>query len=525
MPPATGERWKKVVLSEGKAFDRHSAHSRTGAVGGCSGRRFDAGSVPWRRRQSIAGSIAGQGDEGAPARAAVAVAAKEHAETFADPCAHFQGRGGARSLEEDTTGHFQIVKTYPICGWSGDLGPKLHEGDRQAPEGFYTITSQLMNPNSNYYLSINTGFPNSFDKANGCDGAFLMVHGDCWLSGCYAMTDEQMGEIYSLARDALLGQPSFQIQAYPFRLTPANLARHRTSPHMAFWKMLKVGNDHFETTHLEPNVYVCDRRYVFNPQHTPNSSNPLVFDPAGKCPAFVVNPKIARPALEKQRADEVEYAQLVKDDVPVAPVYSGLDGGMNKVFLARYPDRIIPLARVLPPTGSQLPEMPAIPGLTTIVRWRADFLAPRPNRSPPLRCKSPRPVRQRMKAARIQRQPDRRPRRRQIPRRRARSASLQSRRPAAPRRSQRGTSRNRLPRRNQVLCRSPEPTRPRRQRATRQSTRCRPCPSRSSVAGPSIVGHHHLVNADRSDLDYCISPYVMKVAAARGGVRTPGRPR
>ena len=263
--------------------------------------------------------------------------------------------------KKDATGHFQIVKTYPICRWSGDLGPKLHEGDRQAPEGFYTITSKLMNPNSNYYLAINTGFPNSFDKANGRDGAFLMVHGDCWSSGCYAMTDEQMGEIYSLARDALLGQPSFQIQAYPFRLTPANLARHRTSPHMAFWKMLKVGNDHFETTHLEPNVYVCDRRYVFDPQHSPNSPNPLVFDPAGKCPAFVVNPKIARPALEKQHADEVEYAQLVKDDVAVAPIYSGLDGGMNKVFLARYPDRIIPLARVLPPTGSELPQLPPIP--------------------------------------------------------------------------------------------------------------------------------------------------------------------
>ena len=106
--------------------------------------------------------------------------------------------------KKDTTGHFQIVKTYPICRWSGDLGPKLHEGDRQAPEGFYTITPKLMNPNSNYYLAINTGFPNSFDKANGRDGTFLMVHGDCWSSGCYAMTDEQMGEIYSLARDAFL---------------------------------------------------------------------------------------------------------------------------------------------------------------------------------------------------------------------------------------------------------------------------------------------------------------------------------
>ena len=265
--------------------------------------------------------------------------------------------------KQDTTGHFQILKIYPICRWSGDLGPKLHEGDRQAPEGFYTITPELMNPNSNYYLAINTGFPNSFDKANERDGTFLMIHGDCWSSGCYAMTDEQMGEIYSLARDSLVGgQPSFQIQAFPFRLTPANLARHRTNPNMAFWKMLKIGNDNFEVTHLEPKVAVCDRRYVFDAYPPPNSSQPLVFDPTAKCPAFVVNPKIARLSLEKQRADEVEYAQLVKDDVPVAPIYSGLDGGMNQVFLARLPDRIIPLARVLPPNGAlDLPQLPAVP--------------------------------------------------------------------------------------------------------------------------------------------------------------------
>ena len=72
--------------------------------------------------------------------------------------------------KQDTTGHFQILKIFPICRWSGDLGPKFHEGDRQAPEGFYTITPELMNPSSDYYLAINTGFPNSFDKANNRDG-------------------------------------------------------------------------------------------------------------------------------------------------------------------------------------------------------------------------------------------------------------------------------------------------------------------------------------------------------------------
>ena len=262
--------------------------------------------------------------------------------------------------KQDTTGHFELLKTYPICRWSGDLGPKLHEGDRQAPEGFYTITPELMNPNSNYYVAINTGFPNGFDKANNRDGSFLMIHGECSSSGCYAMTDEQISEIYSLARDSFLGgRPSFQVQAYPFRLTPANLARHRNNPNLAFWKMLKIGNDHFETTHLEPKVDVCDRRYVFDAQAAPNSPNPLVFNPAGKCPAFVVNPKIARAALEKQRADELEYAQLLKDNVPAAPIYSGLDGGMNDAFLARFPGRVM-LAKVLP-YASYLPHLPPIP--------------------------------------------------------------------------------------------------------------------------------------------------------------------
>jgi murein L,D-transpeptidase YafK len=155
------------------------------------------------------------------------------------------------------------------------------------------------------------------------------------------MTDEQISEIYALARESFLGaRQSFQVQAYPFRLTPANLARHRNSPNFAFWKMLKIGSDHFEATHLEPKVDVCNRRYVFDAQRPPNSSKPLVFNPTGKCPAFVVNTKIAQPALEKQRADEIEYAKLLEANVPAAPIYSELDGGMNKVFLARFPDRV-----------------------------------------------------------------------------------------------------------------------------------------------------------------------------------------
>jgi murein L,D-transpeptidase YafK len=107
---------------------------------------------------------------------------------------------------QDTTGRFELLKVYPICRWSGDLGPKVSEGDRQAPEGFYRITPGLMNPNSNYYLAINTGFPNAYDRANDRHGGSLMIHGDCSSRGCYAMTDEQIGEIYSLARESFIGE-------------------------------------------------------------------------------------------------------------------------------------------------------------------------------------------------------------------------------------------------------------------------------------------------------------------------------
>ncbi len=105
-----------------------------------------------------------------------------------------------------------------------------------------------------------------------------MIHGDCSSRGCYAMTDAQIGEIYSLAREAFLGgQKEVQIQAYPFRMTPANMARHRNNPNFAFWQMIKEGNDHFEVSHLEPKINVCDRHYVFDAVPPAGSTKPLSF--------------------------------------------------------------------------------------------------------------------------------------------------------------------------------------------------------------------------------------------------------
>jgi murein L,D-transpeptidase YafK len=228
----------------------------------------------------------------------------------------------------DNTGRFALLRTYPICRWSGDLGPKFREGDRQAPEGFYTITPDLMNPDSSAYLAINTGFPNAYDQANERTGQFLMVHGDCASAGCYAMTDEQIAEIYALAREAFFGgQESFQIQAYPFRMTPLNIARHRSSPHMPFWRMLKQGYDHFEVTRQEPKVDVCDRHYVFDAQSSGK------FRPAEACPAYSVQQAIASAVHKRERRDEAQFAHLVVRGVPSVSTTLGGQGGMNATFL------------------------------------------------------------------------------------------------------------------------------------------------------------------------------------------------
>jgi hypothetical protein len=153
------------------------------------------------------------------------------------------------------------------------------------------------------------------------------------------MTDEQIAEIYSLGRESFFGgQKSFQLQAYPFRMTPVNMAKHRNNPNMPFWKMIKEGNDHFEVTRQEPKVDFCEKQYVFDAVKAPNATRDPVFDASAKCPAYVIPDEIADGVREKQQADAAETAKLISKGTPVARVNTGIDGGMNKVFAARVPD-------------------------------------------------------------------------------------------------------------------------------------------------------------------------------------------
>ncbi|WP_133770842.1 L,D-transpeptidase family protein [Enterovirga rhinocerotis] len=213
-------------------------------------------------------------------------------------------------------GRYAHLKTFPICRWSGQLGPKKREGDRQAPEGFYTVTPSQMNPNSSFHLSFDTGYPNAFDRANGRTGSHLMVHGDCSSSGCYAMTDEGISEVYAIAREAFAGgQRSFQLQAFPFRMTAQNMARHRQDPNIAFWRNLKQGADHFEVARLEPKVSVCRGEYSFNAG-------------ADGCRE---DQGAAAAVAQKATEDNREIASLVAGGAPsVRTVYS--DGGQHSSF-------------------------------------------------------------------------------------------------------------------------------------------------------------------------------------------------
>jgi murein L,D-transpeptidase YafK len=190
--------------------------------------------------------------------------------------------------KQDRTGKFTPLNSYPICKFSGHLGPKIMEGDHQAPEGFYDITRGQMNPNSSEFLAFNTGYPNAYDRSLGRTGAFVMVHGGCASVGCYAMTDYEMEEIYGLADEAFKGgQDKIQLQAFPFRMTAENLASHAGDPNMPFWEMLKTGSDAFIASERPPMVAVCDQHYVFNPILAGN------LDPNGPCPPGIETASIA----------------------------------------------------------------------------------------------------------------------------------------------------------------------------------------------------------------------------------------
>ena len=174
------------------------------------------------------------------------------------------------------SGRYHLYKTFPICKWSGRLGPKVKEADYQSPEGFYSVSTRQLNPHSNYYRAFNVGYPNAFDKQNGRTGGLVMVHGACKSVGCFAMTDRGIEEIYGFVEAALkAGQRDIAVHIFPFRMTDANIARETGGGWLAFvggqnytqwstfWRNLKEGYDLFEQTGEPPTAFACGDHYEF----------------------------------------------------------------------------------------------------------------------------------------------------------------------------------------------------------------------------------------------------------------------
>lgn len=164
-------------------------------------------------------------------------------------------------IERD--GRYERFRRYPICAWSGALGPKQRQGDLQSPEGFYTVGPAQMNPASRYHLSFNLGYPNAHDRAHGRTGDFLMVHGRCVSIGCYAIGDAAIEDLYTLMSAAFAsGQGKVPVHAFPFRFDRRDAAQRLQDPQWGeFWSDLQAGWDAFERERVPPRIEVARGRY------------------------------------------------------------------------------------------------------------------------------------------------------------------------------------------------------------------------------------------------------------------------
>ena len=212
-------------------------------------------------------------------------------------------------LQKDS-GEYALFLDYPICIYSGELGPKTREGDKQSPEGFYAVGREAMNPNSQYHLSFNLGYPNAYDRAHGYSGSMLMVHGKCVSIGCYAMGDRQIEEIYTLVGSALQrGQPYVRVHAFPFRMTDANLAAYSEHRWYDFWRMLKPGYDYFERYHQPPEIDVIGGQYALSDRNPHPAPRPGSLPPARSTPVIPgenlnANPFTGGTAIAQNHGDQ-----------------------------------------------------------------------------------------------------------------------------------------------------------------------------------------------------------------------------
>jgi murein L,D-transpeptidase YafK len=156
---------------------------------------------------------------------------------------------------------FKFIKEFPICEISGEIGPKRRFRDLQVPEGFYHISD--LNPFSKYYLSMQINYPNASDSIRGVKGHlgnYIFIHGECVSSGCIAITNERIKELFVWSIEAYnSGQEQIDITIYPARLSDpvysGLITRYsKYQDDISLWTDLKKGYDLFEKNKVPPGV-------------------------------------------------------------------------------------------------------------------------------------------------------------------------------------------------------------------------------------------------------------------------------
>jgi murein L,D-transpeptidase YafK len=176
-------------------------------------------------------------------------------------------------VKSDAKENFKLFKTYKVCMQSGTLGPKRMEGDYQMPEGFYYINE--FNPNSNFHLALGLNYPNASDKILSDSlhpGSEIYIHGKCLSTGCIAIDNKPIEEVYllaTLAKDA--GQEFIPVHVFPVKFNVKKsfeylaLISKENQPLQKFIISLKNVFDYFEEKKQLPLIFVNKAgNYIIN---------------------------------------------------------------------------------------------------------------------------------------------------------------------------------------------------------------------------------------------------------------------
>lgn len=274
-------------------------------------------------------------------------------------------------MEKDD--RYELFAVYPICHWSGTLGPKQREGDKQTPEGFYTITSRQLHHVGRWPRALNLGFPNALDQAMGRSGSYILVHGGCSSVGCFAMTNPVISEIYGLADAALRGgQRHIPTHVFPFRMTDSNLAKYADSQWAAFWADMKRGYDSFEKNRLPPRVSVCENRYHIQDASPPEAGVP---NPLAVCGATAAALRSSGPSgslvpIERRTTADPDPSVQVLKDLQQRPEVSGLQPQVSADL-----DRSDPMFELVPNLNPP-PLPPGKPSARSVIKVSCNIARP-----------------------------------------------------------------------------------------------------------------------------------------------------